>query len=104
MPGVPDVTPSEAWAALKTDPDAVLVDVRTDAEWNFVGIPELAETGKQAVLIPWQVFPTMQVNDHFTEHLYFWRRTQENFGQEHKFYGQCKKEKNPQQPPAVGPK
>lgn len=69
MPGVPDVTPAEAWTALKTDPAAVLVDVRTDAEWNFVGVPELAEIGKQAVLIPWQVFPTMQVNGHFTEHL-----------------------------------
>jgi rhodanese-related sulfurtransferase len=69
MPGVPDVTPAEAWTALKTDPAAVLVDVRTDAEWNFVGVPELAAIGKQAVLIPWQVFPTMQVNGHFTEHL-----------------------------------
>ena len=69
MPGVPDVSPSEAWTALRTDPDAVLVDVRTEAEWNFVGIPELGEAGKQAVLIPWQVFPSMQVNGHFTEHL-----------------------------------
>ena len=69
MAGVPDVSPGEAWAALQNDPQAVLVDVRTDAEWNFVGVPELAAIGKQAVLIPWQVFPTMQVNGHFTEHL-----------------------------------
>ncbi len=69
MPPVPDVAPSQAFQALQDDPQAVLVDVRTDAEWNFVGLPDLAALGKQVVLIPWQVFPSMQVNDHFAEHL-----------------------------------
>lgn len=69
MPGVPDVSPAEAWAALESDPAAVLVDVRTDAEWNFVGVPDLSPLGKQVVLIPWQIFPGMQLNGHFTEHL-----------------------------------
>jgi rhodanese-related sulfurtransferase len=69
MSGVPDVPPREAWAALQSDPEAVLVDVRTDAEWNFVGVPELSGVGKQVVLIPWQVFPSMQVNGAFPEHL-----------------------------------
>lgn len=69
MPGVPEVSPADAWAALESDPNAVLVDVRTDAEWNFVGVPDLSPLGKQVVLIPWQVFPTMQLNSHFTEHL-----------------------------------
>lgn len=69
MPPVPDVAPQEAFQALKDDPQAVLVDVRTDAEWNFVGVPELGALGKQVVLIPWQVFPSMQVNAHFAEHL-----------------------------------
>jgi rhodanese-related sulfurtransferase len=47
----------------------MLVDCRTDAEWNFVGIPDLSELQKQAVLIPWQVYPSMQVNGAFAEHL-----------------------------------
>lgn len=67
--GVPDIGPAETWAALRDDPKAVLIDVRTDAEWNFVGLPELADLGKQVVLIPWQLYPTMQVNDAFPEHL-----------------------------------
>ena len=46
-----------------------LVDVRTDAEWNFVGIPDLSPVGQEPVLIPWQVYPTMQVNAAFTEHM-----------------------------------
>lgn len=67
--GVPDVTPGDTWAALRDDPLAALVDVRTDAEWNFVGLPELAELGKGVVLIPWQTYPSMQVNTAFGQHL-----------------------------------
>jgi rhodanese-related sulfurtransferase len=66
---VPDVTAEAAFAALRDDPDAVLVDVRTDAEWNFVGLPDLSGLGKQPVLIPWQTYPTMQVNGAFADHL-----------------------------------
>ena len=69
MPGVPDVTPAATWEAITQDPAAALIDVRTDAEWNFVGVPDLAEAGKQVVLIPWQVYPSMQVNGAFAEHL-----------------------------------
>ena len=69
MPGVADVTPAATWEALSQDPAAALIDVRTDAEWSFVGVPDLAEVGKQVVLIPWQVYPSMQVNGAFAEHL-----------------------------------
>ncbi len=67
---VPDISPGETWQALRDDPAAALVDVRTDAEWNFVGLPDLGEAGKQVVLIPWQVYPSMQVNGAFAEHLH----------------------------------
>jgi len=69
MPSVPDITPAETWEALRADPDAVLIDVRTDAEWNFVGLPDLSEAAKQPLLIPWQVYSSMQVNGAFAEHL-----------------------------------
>lgn len=69
MAGVPDVSPRATWQDLMQDPDAMLVDCRTDAEWNFVGIPDLSELGKQVALIPWQVYPSMQVNGAFAEHL-----------------------------------
>lgn len=70
MAGVPDVSPRAAYKALTEDPDAVLVDVRTDAEWNFVGVPDLSELGKQVVMIPWQMYPGMQVNHAFAEQLH----------------------------------
>ena len=37
-----DVTPAEAYAAVTGADDALLVDVRTRAEWTYVGVPELA--------------------------------------------------------------
>lgn len=66
---VDNVPPKQTWEALKSDPAAQLVDVRTDAEWNFVGIPDLAAAGKQVVLIPWQAYPSMQRNASFEENL-----------------------------------
>jgi rhodanese-related sulfurtransferase len=66
---VENVSPTQAWDALRADPDARLVDVRTEAEWDSVGIPDLSEAGREAIMIPWQIAPTMQVNARFLEHL-----------------------------------
>lgn len=60
-----DLSAEEAWALLKSDARAQLVDVRTQAEWNFVGLPDLADVGRDVHLIEWQMFPTMQVNPAF---------------------------------------
>ncbi|TCT12009.1 thiosulfate sulfurtransferase [Tepidamorphus gemmatus] len=54
---------------LAEDPSAVLVDVRTRAEWTFVGVADLSPIGKQPVLIEWQSYPAMQVNPRFLEEL-----------------------------------
>jgi rhodanese-related sulfurtransferase len=56
-----DVMPAEAHARLKANPQAVLIDVRTQPEWNFVGVPAVERLIRQS----WQVFPQMQVNDNF---------------------------------------
>ena len=82
---VENVPPTRVWEALRTDPQAQLVDVRTDAEWNFVGVPDLAAAGKQAVLIPWQVYPTMQPNAAFSDQL-----KEAGFTPEHHIYFICR--------------
>jgi rhodanese-related sulfurtransferase len=82
---VQDVPPRKVWEALRSDPQAQLVDVRTEPEWAFVGVPDLAAAGKQAVLIPWQVYPTMQHNDKFVDHL-----RQAGFTQQHHIYFLCR--------------
>ena len=55
-----DVEPAEAWRILRESQDAVLVDVRTRAEWGFVGIPDLNTINKKVFLQEWQNFPTME--------------------------------------------
>ena len=60
-----DLSAEDAWTLLKSDPKAVLVDVRTKAEWNFVGLPDLSPLGRDVALVEWQMFPTMQVNPGF---------------------------------------
>ena len=50
-----DVTPAEAWEALSDDPAAVLVDVRTAAEWAYVGLPDLRSLDKDVVLVERQM-------------------------------------------------
>jgi rhodanese-related sulfurtransferase len=82
---VDNVTPGATWEALRDEPHAQLVDVRTDAEWNFVGLPDLASTGKQVVLIPWQVYPTMAPNADFISQL-----KQAGFTAEHHIYFICR--------------
>ena len=48
-----DVPPEQAWKLLNENPDAVLVDVRTDAEWRFVGVPDLSGLDRDVVYIEW---------------------------------------------------
>ncbi len=60
-----DVMPDEAFTALKEQPDAVLIDVRTEPEWQFVGLPDLSPTGKKPLLAQWQTFPGGQPNPNF---------------------------------------
>jgi len=60
-----EVSAAEAWQRLKTDPKAQLLDVRTMAEWNFVGVPDLSSLGRQVQCIEWQGFPTGARNPAF---------------------------------------
>ncbi|PCI50072.1 MAG: sulfurtransferase [Alphaproteobacteria bacterium] len=62
-----DVTVEEVWAALAQDQKSVLIDVRTQAEWTFVGICDLSGTGKSPLLVSWQVFPHMEINPAFRD-------------------------------------
>ena len=65
-----NVDPSEAYAALQADADAVLVDVRTSAEWSYVGLPDLSQIGKRVIPLEWQRFPDGALNERFVEQLH----------------------------------
>jgi rhodanese-related sulfurtransferase len=64
-----DVDPKDAYAALQAEADAVLVDVRTSAEWTYVGLPDLSHIGKQVIPLEWQRFPDGTLNSGFVEQL-----------------------------------
>ncbi|BBY39366.1 sulfurtransferase [Mycobacterium mantenii] len=50
-----DISPLEAWKLLSDNPNAVLVDVRTDAEWRFVGVPDLSSLGREVLFLEWNL-------------------------------------------------
>lgn len=63
--GIGEVDPDAAWAALRSERKTVLIDVRTRAEWSFVGLPDLSDAGAEPALIEWQSFPDMATNPDF---------------------------------------
>ncbi len=56
-----DLEPKDVFAKLKANPSAVLIDVRTQPEWTFVGLPQV----DRVVRLAWQVYPTMDINGNF---------------------------------------
>lgn len=62
-----DVPALEAFEALSSEPQAMLIDVRTKAEWGYVGIPDLSSIGKEILLVEWQSYPAMAVNEDFAD-------------------------------------
>lgn len=67
--GVGEVLPRDAWDILQHTKDAVLVDVRSSAEWTFVGKPDLDQLGKGVLFVEWASFPGMTPNPSFTDDL-----------------------------------
>ena len=63
-----DITPEESWKLLSENPDAVLVDCRTDAEWRWVGVPDLSTLGRDVVYVEWN-HGNGQHNDNFVDDL-----------------------------------
>jgi len=59
--------PDEAWRALQCDPKALLVDVRSKAEWTFVGVPDLSAAAADALFVEWSSFPAMAANPAFVQ-------------------------------------
>jgi len=57
-----DVSPAQAWQELQNNPLAILIDVRTQPEWVFSGVPSLQSVGKQPLMISWKLYPTMEQN------------------------------------------
>lgn len=64
-----DVSPAEAWDALQANASAQLVDVRTQPEWVFSGLPDLSALYKEAATISWKFYPSFDLNSQFVSQL-----------------------------------
>jgi rhodanese-related sulfurtransferase len=64
-----EMSVTDAYAMLAEDKSAVLVDVRTKAEWTYVGAPDLSNIGKETIFVEWQTFPSMKVAPDFANDL-----------------------------------
>jgi rhodanese-related sulfurtransferase len=64
-----DVPAQEALRMLAADSKAVMVDVRTEPEWQYVGAPDLSELQKDILFLSWQVYPSMQILPDFAQRL-----------------------------------
>ena len=62
-----EITPQEAWDMLARNPEARLVDVRTGAEWSFVGVPDLSALDKKPLFVEWYDFPNRAMNPGFMD-------------------------------------
>lgn len=60
-----EISLQDAWSLLSEDATAQLIDVRTTAEWNFVGLPDLSSIGKQVRRVEWTRFPDGSPNPDF---------------------------------------
>ena len=56
---IENLTPQQSWDLIQSNPDAVLIDVRTKVEHDFVGHP------LNTVHIPWKEAPDWQLNPQF---------------------------------------
>jgi rhodanese-related sulfurtransferase len=48
-----DIEPIDTYAALRMNPAAVLVDVRSRHEWESIGVPELPDLPGEPLFIEW---------------------------------------------------
>lgn len=66
---IDEMSPEDAFNAIKEDPTAVMIDVRTEAELRLVGMPDLTAIGGTVWPVEWISYPTMQRNPDFWETL-----------------------------------
>ena len=64
-----DVSPEQCYAHLKHFDDSTLIDVRTQAEWQFVGVPDLRSIEHELELVSWKHYPAMNNNEQFAQQL-----------------------------------
>ncbi len=74
---------------MSTTGSGALIDVRTVAEWAYVGLPETSPIGRPLITVEWQRFPSMTVNPDFVGALEAELRAR-NIGREDPLFFLCR--------------
>lgn len=64
-----NASPAQVWEALQQQPEALLIDIRTRAEWTYVGGPDLTSLDRKIIQVEWQTFPNLERNPRFLREL-----------------------------------
>lgn len=67
MQAVSNIKSEEAFNALKDNAKALLIDVRTDAEFTYVGVPDLSGCKGELFCCSIYEFPHMELNPNFED-------------------------------------
>ncbi len=65
--GIDEIDPDKAYEKLVGCSSSFLVDVRSQAEWSFVGIPCSLGMTNEVIFCEWASFPEMRRNPEFLE-------------------------------------
>ncbi len=60
-----EVYPDDCYGRLSVNSKSVIIDVRTKAEVQYVGIIDVSQIEAKMLFIEWQTYPTMQINNNF---------------------------------------
>ena len=60
---------ADVWKSLESDPEAELIDVRTQSEWAFVGVCDLSSISKRTIQQEWLSYPGGAIDPEFVEKL-----------------------------------
>jgi hypothetical protein len=62
---IQNISSKKYFEILSKEKVAYLIDVRTHAEWQFVGVPDLSPIKKEVIFVSWQIHPEMNEHENF---------------------------------------
>ena len=67
---VKNINSLECYDALAKLHNAHLLDVRTKAAWDYIGVPDLSQINKKTICVSWKVYPNMKINERFLDEIH----------------------------------
>ena len=66
---IQNISSKKCFEILSKEKVSYLIDVRTHAEWQFLGVPDLSAIKKEVIFVSWQIQPEMNENKNFEKQI-----------------------------------